>query len=420
MDTIGIILLLLILAALTVLIVLTLTKKSGVADHEVNRLHGEVKELKEEHVREARANREEMAKHISEVNRSMHQQISEMNANQLQQINTLIKNNEEAADRLRLTIDGKLREMYTANERKLDEMRRTVDEKLENTLNKRLGESFGLVTERLEMVHKSLGEMQGLSTNLSDIKKIFNNVKSRGVWGEVQLAQILEEILTPDQYVEKFSPKAKSQEQVEFAVCLPGRDDHDSTVYLPIDSKFPVEDYQRLLDAVDQGEPEAIAVCRKSLEKTLKTEAKMICDKYIAPPKTLEYAVMFLPTEGLYSEALRLPDFMEYAGNKCHVMVAGPTNLAALLNSIKLGFKTLAIEEKSGEIRKLLAMVKVDMGKFGTALAKAQKKIFEADQTISDASHRTEIITKKLKHVEIAGEGEPLLNDESKENQNKE
>lgn len=413
MDTLGIILLLLVLAALIVLIVITLTKKSGRDDCEAQRLHGEIKELKEEHIRESRANREEMVKNISEVNRSIHHQISEMNTGQLQQITTLTKNNEEAAERLRLTVDDKLREMYAANEKKLDEMRRTVDEKLENTLNKRLGESFGLVTERLEMVNKSLGEMQGLSTNLTDIKKIFSNVKSRGVWGEVQLSQILEEILTPDQYVAKFSPSPRSQEQVEFAVCLPGRDDHDSIVYLPIDSKFPVEDYQRLIDAVDQGNPDAIAVCRKSLEKTLKTEAKMICDKYIAPPKTLEYAIMFLPTEGLYSEALRLPDFMEYAGNKCHVMVAGPTNLAALLNSIKLGFKTLAIEEKSGEIRKLLAMVKVDMAKFGTALEKAQKKISEADKTISDATHRTEIITKKLKNVEVAGEGEPLLDDET-------
>jgi DNA recombination protein RmuC len=412
MDTFGIVLLLLVLAALIVLIVVTLTKKNSTDEGESQRMRGEMKELKEEHTRESRANREEMVKNINEVNRSIHHQISEMNATQLQQITTLTKNNEEAAERLRLTVDDKLREMYTANEKKLDEMRRTVDEKLENTLNKRIGESFGLVTERLEMVNKSLGEMQGLSTNLTDIKKIFSNVKARGVWGEVQLAQILEEILTPDQYVAKFSPYAKSQEQVEFAVCLPGRDDHDSTVYLPIDSKFPVEDYQRLIDAVDQGDPDGIASCRKSLEKTLKTEAKMICDKYIAPPKTLEYAIMFLPTEGLYSEALRLPGFMEYAGNKCHVMVAGPTNLAALLNSIKLGFKTLAIEEKSGEIKKLLAMVKADMAKFGMALEKAQKKISEADKTISDATHRTEIITKKLKNVEVAGEGEPLLADE--------
>lgn len=413
MDNILMFLLLLVLAALVVLIVLTLAKGRTKADGEdAERLRAEIKELKEEHVRESRANREEMAKNISEVNRSIHGQISEMNAGQLQQMTALTKNNEEAAERLRSTVDEKLREMYAANEKKLDEMRHTVDEKLENTLNKRIGESFGQVTERLEMVNKSLGEMQGLSTNLTDIKKIFANVKTRGVWGEVQLAQILEDILTPDQYVAKFSPNARSLEQVEFAVRLPGRDDNHSTVYLPIDSKFPVEDYQRLVDAADNGDIDAIALCRKALEKTLKDEAKKI-GKYIDPPKTLEYAIMFLPTEGLYSEALRLTDFMEYASGKCRVLVAGPTNLAALLNSIKLGFKTLAIEEKSGEIRNLLAMVKADMAKFGAALEKAQKKIAEADTTIADASHRTEIITKKLKNVEAAGEGKLLNGDEN-------
>lgn len=413
MDNVLIFLLLLVLAALVVLIVLTLSKGKQRGDEEASaQLKVELKELKEEHGRESRANREEMARNISEVNNSIHRQISEMNAGQLQQITTLTKNNEEAAERLRATVDLKLMEMYTANEKKLDEMRRTVDEKLENTLNKRIGESFGLVTERLEMVNKSLGEMQGLSHNLTDIKRIFQNVKTRGVWGEVQLAQILEDILTPDQYVAKFSPNEKSLDQVEFAICLPGRDDQHTKVYLPIDSKFPVEDYQRLLDAADSGDGEAVALCRKALEKRLKDEAKKI-SKYIAPPLTLEYAVMFLPTEGLYSEALRLPDFMEYAAGKCRVMVAGPTNLAALLNSIKLGFKTLAIEEKSGEIRNLLAMVKTDMAKFGDALAKAQKKLAEADHTLADASHRTEIITKKLKNVETGNEERLPGNDET-------
>ena len=315
----------------------------------------------------------------------------------------MTKNSDEAAERLRLTIDEKLSAIYLSNEKKLDEMRRTVDEKLENTLNQRIGESFSQVNERLEMVHKSLGEIQGLSSGITDIKKIFSNVKTRGVWGEVQLAQILEEILTPDQYVANVSTGAKIEEKVEFAVCLPGRDETRGTVYLPIDSKFPVEDYGRLMTAAENGDGVSAAECRKSLERTLKNEAKMIRDKYINPPKTLDYAIMFLPTEGLYSEALRLPSFMEYAAEQ-RVMVTGPTNLAALLNSLKMGFKTLAIEEKSGEIRKLLAMVKTDMTRFAASLEKAQKKIAEADKTIGEANHRTELITRRLKNVETGGD----------------
>lgn len=367
---------------------------------EIEQLRSELRELKTEHSAEARANREEIARSIGQVNRALHSQINEMNDTQLRQVSNLTQRNDEAAERLRLTVDEKLAAMYAGNEKKLDEMRRVVDEKLETTLNQRFGESFGLVNERLEMVNRSLGEIRSLSAELTDMKKIFANVKSRGVWGEVQLAQILEEILTPDQYVANVSTGAKSEERVEFAVCLPGRDEQQGTVYLPIDSKFPVEDYGRLVDAAEIGDKNAVTEYRKALERTLKNEAKMIRDKYIAPPKTLDYGIMFLPTEGLYSEALRLPGFMEYAA-KLRVMVTGPTNLAALLNSIKMGFKTLAIEEKSGEIRKLLVMVKTDMAKFAASLEKAQKKIAEADKTIGEANHRTALITKRLKNVEI-------------------
>lgn len=393
----------LIVVGMAVLIFFAVTGKRHGNSGEIEQLRAELRELKADHAREARANRVEMARSVTEVNRTLHSQINEMNSSQIQQVSVLAKNSDEAAERLRLTIDEKLSAIYLTNEKKLDEMRRTVDEKLETTLNQRIGESFGQVNERLEMVHKSLGEIQGLSANLTDIKKLFSNVKTRGVWGEVQLSQILEEILTPDQYVANFSTGAKSEERVEFAVCLPGRDEHHGTVYLPIDSKFPAEDYSRLMNAVENGDAAAAAECRKALERTLKNEAKMIRDKYIEPPKTLDYGIMFLPTEGLYSEALRLPGFMEYAANQ-RVMVAGPTNLAALLNSLKMGFKTLAIEEKSGEIRKLLAMVKTDMGKFAVSLEKAQKKIAEADKTIGEANHRTELIAKRLKNVETAGE----------------
>lgn len=403
MSFIYLFLLLLILAALVTLIVLVLSGKNCGDDGELEQLRLELRELKAEHAREARANREETSRAMMAVNQSLYNQISEMNSNQMQQVSALTKNSDEAAERLRLTIDEKLAAIYLSNEKKLEEMRRTVDDKLEQTLNQRIGESFGQVNERLEMVHRSLGEIQGLSASVTDIKKIFANVKTRGVWGEVQLSQILEDILTPNQYAANISTGAKSEERVEFAICLPGRDEAQGTVYLPIDSKFPTEDYSRLLAASEEGDAMKVAECRKSLERTLKSEAKMIRDKYIAPPKTLDYAIMFLPTEGLYSEALHLPAFMSYATEQ-RVMVTGPTNLAALLNSLKMGFKTLAIEEKSGEIRKLLAMVKTDMGRFAASLEKAQKKIAEADKTIGEANHRTELITRRLKNVETGGE----------------
>lgn len=401
MEILTVVLLLGILILLFAVSFLVLKSRRRESDSaETERLRQEIKELKAEHSNEARANREEIARSIGEMNRSLHSQITEMNASQLRQVSEMNRANEEIAERLRVTVDGKLSEMSRNNEKKLEEMRHTVDEKLENTLNQRIGESFGLVNDRLEKVNKSLGEMQSLSSEITDMKRIFSNVKSRGVWGEVQLSAILEEILTSEQYVANYSTGAKSTERVEFAVCLPGRDDLHSVVYLPIDSKFPVEDYQRLVTAEENCDTTAAGECRKALERTLKSEAKMIRDKYIEPPKTLDYGIMFLPTEGLYSEALRLPDFMEFAA-KQRVMVTGPTNLAALLNALKMGFKTLAIEEKSGEIRMLLGKVKTDLAKFADSLAKAQKKIQEADKYIGEADHRTELLTKKLKNVEI-------------------
>lgn len=420
--------------------------------------------LREHLSAESRANREEMVKHLQSANQTIHSQMSEQSLNQLKQLGELTHNNEESLERLRATMDQKMETIRSGNELKLEQMRKTVEEKLtesvdrigqqsaaqnqqlsdlsrsneeslerlrntmdsklnlmrennetkleqmrktvgeklETTLNQRINESFHLVNERLEQVHKGLGEMQSLSTNLTDIKKIFTNAKSRGVWGEVQLAHILEEILTPEQYEANVATKKRSAERVEFAVRLPGRDGNGGVIYLPIDSKFPVEDYQRLLDAEESGDTIAVDTCRKALEKALKTAAKTIHDKYINPPVTLEYAVMFLPTEGLYAEALRLPAFMEEAQEKYQIMVAGPTSLAALLNSIKLGFRTLAIQEKSGEIRQLLGTVKTEMGKFENALETAQRKISEADTALGKASDRSRILNNKLKKVELS------------------
>lgn len=393
------ILILLLAAAAVVLLCVLLLKNAKERDRseEAEALRKELASFKAEQVKEARADREEINRAMAEVQRTIYG----MNDAQLRQLAELTKRNGDSAEGLRLTIDEKLGEMRRVNEGKLEEMRRTVDEKLEDTLNRRLGESFGLVNDRLEKVNKSLGEIRGLSVELTDIKKLFSNVKTRGVWGEVQLAQILEEILTPEQYVTNFAAGKNTSERVEFAVVLPGRDEAHSKVYLPIDSKFPAEDYRRLTEAAEAGDTVAMAECRKSLERTLKNEAKMIRDKYVNPPRTLDYGILFLPTEGLFSEALRLPSFMEYATEQ-RIMVTGPTNLAALLNSLKMGFKTLAIEEKSGEIRKLLATVKTDMAKFAASLEKAQRKLGEAEKTLDEATHRTELITKRLKTVETA------------------
>lgn len=415
MNTILIILIgiLLVLTGFLLFQVLMLRKND---DDAVNQKEtaNKIKEMSADFSQGLRENREEMSKNIQVVNETIHAQINAQGMGQAKQLDMLSKNNEESMERLRITMDTKLNAIQENNEKKLDEMRKTVDEKLESTLNKRLGESFNLVNERLEQVHKSLGEMQTLSTNLTDIKKIFTNVKSRGVWGEVQLGNVLEEILAPNQFVANYAPKPKSDERVEFAVCLPARDQDQGSVYLPIDSKFPVEDYQRLVEAEELADAAAVEACRKALESALKKAAKTIHDKYIQPPATLEYAVMFLPTESLYAEALRLTGFMEYAQEQCQVMVAGPTNLAALLNSIKLGFRSLAIQEKSGEIRELLGAVKTQMGRFAVSLEKVQKKISEADKSLGEATHRTQIITKKLNRIEGISEGETqvLLEDE--------
>lgn len=408
------VLLCLVVSIVLLLKVFSMAKGDGADQVEPLRL--EMQNQRQEHAQEARENREEMARSIQTLNQNIHSQISELGRGQLEQLATLTKHTNEDLARMRKTMDERLADLQQHNERKLEEMRRTVDEKLSDTLNKRLGESFNLVNERLEQVHKGLGEVQGLSDNLTDIKKIFTNVKTRGTWGEVQLGHILEEILTPDQYEQNVATGSKKSEKVEFALRLPGRDENQSVVYLPIDSKFPTEDYQRLLDAEEAADAVAIDQARKALERNLKQSAKQIHDKYIDPPNTLEYAVMFLPTEGLYAESLRMAGFVEHA-QQHQVMVAGPTNLAALLNSIKLGFRTLAIQEKSGEIRKLLGAVKTDMNRFAAALEKAQKKIGEADKSLSEATHRTEIITKKLKRVEAlpGAETEKALSEETLE-----
>jgi DNA recombination protein RmuC len=280
-------------------------------------------------------------------------------------------------------------------------MRATVDEKLQTTLEKRLGESFKQVSERLEQVYKGLGEMRNLATGVGDLKKVLTNVKTRGTWGEIRLSHILEQILTPDQYGVNVATKKNSNERVEFAIKLPGQDtDEQKVVWMPIDSKFPQEDYQRLLDAQEAADKELSEKSIKNLEMRIKTEAKFIKEKYIDPPHTTDFGIMFLPIEGLYAEVLRRPGLCDTLQREFRIVVTGPTTLAALLNSLQMGFRTLAIEKRSSEVWELLGVVKTEFGKFGDVLAKTKKKLKEASNTIGQAEVRTRAIERKLRDVE--------------------
>lgn len=284
------------------------------------------------------------------------------------------------------------------NGKKLEEMRRTVDEKLHATLDKRLGESFSLVNERLEQVYKGLGEMQSLASGVGDLKKVLTNVKTRGVWGEMQLGALLSQVLSPSQYEENVAVVPGGSQRVEFAVKLPGQG--EGFVYLPIDSKFPIEDYERLLAAYDIGDQAVIAAASSALQTALKVEARRIASKYIAPPHTTDFAIMFLPIEGLYAEALRARGLTEELQEKLRVVVAGPTTLNALLTSLQVGFRTLAIEQRTDEVWQLLSAVKTEFGKFSLLLEATRKKLNAAAESIETASRKTRTIERKLRQVE--------------------
>jgi DNA recombination protein RmuC len=314
---------------------------------------------------------------------------------------------DERFERLKNTVESRLTAIQSDNAQKLEEMRRTVDEKLHATLEQRLGESFKLVSERLEQVHRGLGEMQGLAAGVGDLKRVLNNVKTRGTWGEVQLAALLEQLLTTEQFAANVATKPGSNERVDFAIRLPGKDD-GAVVWLPIDAKFPLEDYQRLVEAQD---PAIIEESAKAIEMRIRNEAKSIRDKYVSPPHTTDFALLYLPVEGLYAEALRRPGLAELLQREYRVSLAGPTTLAALLNSLQMGFRTLAIEQRSAEVWAVLGAVKSEFGKFGEALAHTRKKLEEASNSIVKAETRTRQLSRKLKDVEAlpAGDAEKMI-----------
>ena len=304
-------------------------------------------------------------------------------------------------EELKQTLDARVKEMQASNERKLEEMRQTVDEKLQGTLEKRLGESFKFVSERLEMVHKGLGEMQNLATGVGDLKRIFTNVKVRGTWAEVQLAGILEQMLTPDQWEKNVCVKEGSLERVECAIRLPGsKEDPAGCMWLPIDSKFPTEDYARLQSAAEAGDPAAVQAATDSLLRALRAAANDIADKYVNPPATTDCAIMFLATEGLYAEALRQPQFAEQIQQKYRVVIAGPTTLSAIVTSLRMGFQTLVVEQRAAEVWRVLGAVKTEFGKFGGVLDRVQKQLHTVTRTIEETGSRTRAMERKLRAVE--------------------
>jgi DNA recombination protein RmuC len=306
-------------------------------------------------------------------------------------------------------VDLRLKQLQEDNTGQLEKMRATVDEKLQGTLEKRLGESFKLVSERLEQVHQGLGAMRQLASDVGGLQKVLANVKTRGGWGEVQLGNLLEQLLTADQFSRNVQTRDETSERVDFAIRLPG-DENGAPVWLPIDSKFPTEDYQRLLAAQDRGDGDQIEAAMRGLETQLKKNAKDICAKYINPPRTTDFALMFLPTEGLYAEAIRRIGLVEQVQRDCRVVFAGPTTLAALLNSLQMGFRTLAIQKSSSEVWNLLAGVKNEFGKFGALVDGVKKKLDQASLQLDDVARKSRTIEKRLNQVEeLPSNPEPLL-----------
>jgi DNA recombination protein RmuC len=360
------------------------------------------KQLREEVVTTLKSISETMAKTMGELANLQKTQLEAMSST----IGKLSDSNEKKLEALRVTVEDKLQSMQTDNAMQLEQMRQTVDEKLQGTLEKRLGESFRQVSERLELVHRGLGEMQTLATGVGDLKKVLTNVKTRGTWGEVQLGALLEQVLHPDQFAANVATK-DGGERVEFAIKLPGQGaDGDEPVWLPIDAKFPIEDYQRLIEAQERADSESVEAAGKHLENRVKACAGDICGKYLNPPKTTDFGILFLPIEGLFAEVIRRTGLTDVIQRECRVVIAGPTTLWSLLNSLQMGFRTLAIQQRSSEVWNLLAAVKAEWTKYGDFLDAVQKKLNQAADTIEKAKVRSRAVGKKLRDVQELPSGE--------------
>jgi DNA recombination protein RmuC len=354
------------------------------------------KQLREEVIAALKGITESTTKTMGELANLQKVQLEAMSS----AIGKLSESNEKKLEAVRLTVEGRLQSIQTDNAKQLDQMRQTVDEKLQGTLEKRLGESFKQVSERLELVHKGLGEMQSLATGVGDLKKVLTNVKTRGTWGEVQLGALLEQVLNPDQFAINVATK-DGGERVEFAIKLPGQGlDRDEIVWLPIDAKFPVEDYQRLIEAQERVDVEGVEVAGKQLENRVKDCARDICDKYLNPPKTTDFGILFLPIEGLFAEVIRRTGLTEYVQREHRVVIAGPTTLWSILSSLQMGFRTLTIQKRSSEVWNLLSAVKTEWTKYGDVLDAVQKKLHQASETLEKAKVRSRAVGRKLKDVQ--------------------
>ena len=394
------ILLLAIIAVAVVVLVKNSDKKLG--DERLQRLLAdEMARLRREHAEMQQLLRLELQQSAKGASDSMVQQLSAF----AKQLSEFSNSNEQRFDSLRAIINEQLEKIRAGNELKLDEMNKTVNEKLHNALETRLKESFAVVGERLEAVHKGLGEMQKLAADVGGLQRVLTNVKTRGMLGENQLAMLLEQVLSKSQYAEQVVI-GNGRDTVDFAVKLPSKDEDGCTVLLPMDAKFPVEDYQRLIDAQQIADMDAVEVSRKALITRIKFEAKSIAQKYINPPQTTDFAILYLPSEGLYAEVLSVSGLQNQLQTEYHVVVVGPSTLYALLNSLHMGFRTLAIERKSAEMWKLLGAVKTEFGKFEKALSEAEKKIQEAGNKLNELSTRSRAVVRQVKSVEALDEAE--------------
>lgn len=382
-----------------------LTEISRAQEREEKMFRDEFSRNREESAGAARAQREELGsalKNVSETTLKQLTEISGMLRAQLDQVTG-------QARRLTDNVDARLTELRIENTQQIEKMRATVDEKLQSTLERRLGESFAQVSKRLEEVHHGLGAMQKLAGDVGGLQRVLTNVKTRGGWGEVQLGALLEQLLTPEQFARNVTTREDTAERVDFAIRLPG-DENGAPIWLPIDAKFPIEDYQRLALAQESSDLAATESAMRNLETQLRKSAKEICAKYINPPKTTDFALIFLPTEGLYAEAIRRIGLVEQVQRECRVIFAGPTTLAALLNSLQMGFRTLAIQKSSSEVWRLLAKVKSEFGKFGDLLDSVKRKLDQASNTIEEAARKSRTINRQLDKVEeLPSNPQPML-----------
>ncbi|WP_404288453.1 DNA recombination protein RmuC [Glutamicibacter arilaitensis] len=383
---------------------LLIVRRTGSSDQEqiaatVRATHGELRQ-------DLGAQRAELRESLHEVRRDSEQRLESIRTTVDAKITALNESNQLMHRQLQGALREELELLRVGNESKLEKMRETVDEKLQGTLEKRLGESFELVSQRLEQVQKGLGEMQNLAADVGGLKRVLTNVKSRGTWGEVQLSRQLEDLLTTEQYAQNVVIRPESRDSVEFAVIMPGRD--ENPVYLPIDSKLPQEDYERLLDAQESGDKVQIDAASKALDKAIIIQAKKIAQKYIEPPHSTDFAIMYLPTEGLFAEVVRRPGLASRLQTEHRVLVTGPTTLMSLLNSLQMGFRTLAIEKRSSEVWQVLSAAKAEFGKYGDVWDKLEKQLTTAQNTVKEAGTRTRAVERRLKDVQSLPE-EPVL-----------